>query len=805
MAAKLRMTFSLPGWALSETKIVRGGQTVQQVIDFIAEQTGADVDQVSLNGSFLTPDDSFDDFYDSVNQVFVFSKGSALSGSPPPEPSPSSPISLYTRNFQGMRTIRVLGEGAFGSVALVEDSSTGEKIALKSFRPPPTPGQSISAVFFREIESLIALSHPCVLRIIGYSLATQHSPAQIGTEFVSGGSLRDVLGSLDDTQKAIVAIGIVIGMKFIHSRGIIHRDLKPENILLDERGYVKIGDLGSSRFCDLGLTMTNQVGTPLYMAPETYEDAEYTFSVDVYSFSLILYELLVGERVFPSTIASGDLMRRVLSGVRPKLPKSMRSTVKDIISRGWSVKPGKRRMFDKIFDLLDGIHFKLTSRVDVQKVAAFVTFVDNQMATVPRMQLLEQQSEMDSLRKRLEQQQSKNRTLQDQLLEQQKEKEGFREQLNQQQNENRSLQDRLLQRQRENRELQSHVEKIRSKLVATQEEAERIRREVVDLHNQLKRRAPARTRRLSEFFCQLSDFEVTIKTFAKGSFSSTRVALDRRTGEAVVVAHWGTWRNNVQVMKQFYREVDILTLISHPTLIAFRGFIPVQSGAGEGPAIVTEFMSGGSLQTLIDAERRGMVLDRWDDTQKLICLYGIATGMMILHQHRIMHRNLKPSNVLLTNDLEPKVSDFSRSKFLEFDEDSGLEEEFGYGISPYIAPELLLDEDCGLSVDVYAYGIIVYETISGLKPYHNRDWPNFFVFAKNIYDGLRPSIPCTLPRCWADLMESCWRMPPDNRLTFGKIVNSLESPEFTGGVSNARFLRYMQEVARAELFVRPPQ
>jgi hypothetical protein len=284
-----------------------------------------------------------------------------------------------------MREIGFLGKGSYGTVMLVEDKSMHEQIASKTV---PIGGQDVSDLFFREIQFLIRPKHPCVVRFVSYFLAMGTSGAQVGTEFAANGSLREALGKsaafLDDTGKAIVVVGVVVGMKFVHSQGIIHRDLKPANILLDGRGYPKIGDLGSGQFFDLSLTMTSKIGTPRYMAPEMLTDEEYSRAVDVYSFSLILYELLVGEAAFPATLGPGVLVEKVRSGARPLLPGDMDNTVRGIISRCWSVDPSKRDSFEVIFGLLRGIEFKVTPAVNSGRVYRFLSQVGCDCGSDPR-------------------------------------------------------------------------------------------------------------------------------------------------------------------------------------------------------------------------------------------------------------------------------------------------------------------------------------------------------------------------------------------------------------------------------------
>jgi serine/threonine-protein kinase len=217
---------------------------------------------------------------------------------------------------QQFSIVRITIDRGLGIDAICEDPLTQDLIAVKFIHPAVT----LTSEFLRQIDGLIQLTHSCVLRIVGYCFTTPKCPARIGTKFAAGESLPEAPPRLGDTEKAIVIIGIVLGMKFIHSCGVVHRDLKPANILLDERGHPKIGDLGGTRFCDFRKMMTSGVGTLLYMAPEMYEAVDYTAAVDVYSFVLIAYEVFVGKPTFSPTLSLAVLRRRSSRGPSRRCP-----------------------------------------------------------------------------------------------------------------------------------------------------------------------------------------------------------------------------------------------------------------------------------------------------------------------------------------------------------------------------------------------------------------------------------------------------------------------------------------------------
>lgn len=119
------------------------------------------------------------------------------------------------------------------------------------------------------------------------------------TEYLSEGSLRAHLHKLEDKsiplQKLITtALEVARGMEYVHSQGVIHRDLKPENILIDQDFHLKIADFGiacDEAYCD---TLADDPGTYRWMAPEMIKRKSYGRKVDVYSFGLILWEMVAG-------------------------------------------------------------------------------------------------------------------------------------------------------------------------------------------------------------------------------------------------------------------------------------------------------------------------------------------------------------------------------------------------------------------------------------------------------------------------------------------------------------------------------
>ncbi len=201
------------------------------------------------------------------------------------------------------RLIRLLGEGASGSVFLAHDLLLAERpVAIKLLRA--TDSEHALARLREEAALTQSLTHCNIVQLYSFERTTIGEDGRVSAflamEFVDGSTLRQLLaqGPLPIDEALRIFRQLVDGLACAHEAGVVHRDLKPDNILLTSDGVVKLTDFGVAKLLvgDADLTRTGQVlGTPGYMAPELYSGGEATTESDIYSLGLILYELVCGE------------------------------------------------------------------------------------------------------------------------------------------------------------------------------------------------------------------------------------------------------------------------------------------------------------------------------------------------------------------------------------------------------------------------------------------------------------------------------------------------------------------------------
>jgi serine/threonine protein kinase len=184
----------------------------------------------------------------------------------------------------------------------------------------------------------------------------------------SGGSLAKKKG-LVATSKNTAMIGVVKGVEYLHGKGVAHRDLKPSNVLFDGAGWARIGDFGSARTVEWGLTQTQLALTLQYAAPEVLNEEGATLASDIWSLGLVLYELLSGEPVLSAQTGPIRLIREMQSGVRPRVPKEASPGLSSMVARCWNADPKVCPTIEEMCDVFAGEKWKLVAGADSRKIS----------------------------------------------------------------------------------------------------------------------------------------------------------------------------------------------------------------------------------------------------------------------------------------------------------------------------------------------------------------------------------------------------------------------------------------------------
>jgi hypothetical protein len=208
---------------------------------------------------------------------------------------------MSLQNIGRYEIISELGRGAMGLVYKAKDPTIGRIVALKTMRLDVhgLEAEEMLRRFRHEATAVGVLNHPNIVTI--YDAAEQDKIFYIAMEFIEGTTLHQVLAQkrVLSTEEIIrFARQIGAGLDYAHSHGIIHRDIKPANIMITSAGTVKIMDFGIAKTGG-SVTSTGQVlGTPNYMSPEQVKGKALDGRSDLFSFGVVLYEMLTGEKPF---------------------------------------------------------------------------------------------------------------------------------------------------------------------------------------------------------------------------------------------------------------------------------------------------------------------------------------------------------------------------------------------------------------------------------------------------------------------------------------------------------------------------
>ena len=274
------------------------------------------------------------------------------------------------------------------------------------------------------------------------------------------------------------------------------------------------------------------------------------------------------------------------------------------------------------------------------------------------------------------------------------------------------------------------------------------------------------------------DFE-EIREVGSGASAVVLFGKMRKTGMEVAIKKLKFKKLSGAKLESFQRELSVLATAEHPTILKFIGATDTHPFS-----IVTEWMPNGSLYH--DLHRT----HKMDATMRTIAAFDIARGMEFLHSRKIIHRDLKSLNVLLDKDLHTRICDFGFSR-VETKEQVMTK---NVGTPHWMAPELLTDAGSyDNKVDVYAYGIVLWELLTGKLPYQGMAQTQ--IIGAVLMNNARPMIPVDCPPDVESLITESWARDPAERPTFTEILKRFQNGMiFFAGADEDKVMEYINRI-----------
>ncbi|CAI0468932.1 unnamed protein product [Linum tenue] len=267
---------------------------------------------------------------------------------------PNDGIDVWEIDLKQLKFDNMVASGSYGD--LYKGTYCSQEVAIKVLKAERV-NTDMQREFAQEVYIMRKVRHKNVVQFIG--ACTKPPSLCIVTEFMSGGSVYDYLhkhkGVFKLPSLLKVAIDISKGMNYLHQNNIIHRDLKAANLLMDENEVVKVADFGVARVKTQSGVMTAETGTYRWMAPEVIEHKPYDHKADVFSFAIVLWELLTGKLPYEYLTPLQAAVGVVQKGLRPTIPKHSNPKLADLLERCWQQDPALRPDFSEIIENLQQI------------------------------------------------------------------------------------------------------------------------------------------------------------------------------------------------------------------------------------------------------------------------------------------------------------------------------------------------------------------------------------------------------------------------------------------------------------------
>jgi serine/threonine protein kinase len=541
----------------------------------------------------------------------------------------------------------VLGRGGMGVVYKAYDPLIDREVAIKVILEKALDTADTKARFIREARTAGRLSHENIMVI--HDLGEIDGKTYIVMEYLPGKDLRSIIDQKDNLtlgEKLSYARQVCRGLHYAHSNMIIHRDIKPENIKVLRDGRVKIMDFGiakpyapitdaSTIDTEQGLTRVGmRIGTPWYMSPEQVKGLRVDKRADIFSFGVVLYELLTYTKPFQGDDTT--VLYKILHEEPPPIQleeSGLNAELQRILSRCLAKEPEQR--YGDCLLLLRDLDAIPDRPVDPHKVP----------------QLLAEGDELAG---------------QDRLAEATRK---FEEVLNidPQNKEARSSLEWLSIRGNESATLRVLNGKI-----------------VGDV---------------------ISHFRILQKIGGGGMgvvYKAEDVTLKRLVALKFLLPD--RIRDDT-AKKRFFKEAQTASALDHPNICTIHEINETEDGL---IFICMAYYTGESLKTKI---QKGPL----DIRTAVDIALGIARGLAAAHEHGIVHRDVKPANVVITPDGGIKIVDFGLAKLSGTTRITRIGSTMG--TLPYMSPEQIKGLDPDHRTDIWSFGAMLYQITTGSLPF----------------------------------------------------------------------------------------
>jgi serine/threonine-protein kinase len=242
--------------------------------------------------------------------------------------------SLIGQTLGAYRLVERLGQGGMATVYKAYEAALDRYVAIKVLPQLLASDPTFMHRFRREAKAIAQLDHPNIVPIFSYG--EESGITYIAMQFIRGGTLKhsDKAYDTDDALRLLLPIARALG--YAHKRGIVHRDIKPSNVLISNDGRPILADFGLAQMTDTSIKLTQSgvgMGTPTYMSPEQGQGDPVDQRTDIYSFGIMLYELVTGEAPFRADTPMAVVIKHLTAPmpmprqVNPAIPEEVEALI----------------------------------------------------------------------------------------------------------------------------------------------------------------------------------------------------------------------------------------------------------------------------------------------------------------------------------------------------------------------------------------------------------------------------------------------------------------------------------------------